>query len=254
MTPFCLAAALTQPGKWKLAAAAAVALTVTAVFGTEVRAALPALVASALTVIILFQASAGIKGRTVGKAFTAMLVAVVVGAGLFSMVVGESSTRYSAIINPSNDTSYQARIDKWSQAAQDLKGEPFGKGLGTAGLVQELHKGPYLTLGSYGIDSSYLKIAYEQGFPVMVLFILAMIVLLIGIARQAFQIADDTVRGISIGAAGVLVAAMSMFVTAVYIENLPVLFIWAAVGTAAGSAVAVRARSAATDTAPQAQA
>jgi O-antigen ligase/polysaccharide polymerase Wzy-like membrane protein len=250
MTPFCLAAALTQPGKWKLAGAAAVALTVTAVFGTEVRAALPALVASGLTVIILFQASGGVKGRTVGKAFTAVLIVVAVGAGLFSMVVGESSTRYSAILSPSNDTSYQARIDKWSQAVQDLKGAPFGKGLGTAGLVQELHEGPYLTLGSYGIDNSYLKIAYEQGFPIMVLFILAVIVLLVGIARQAFQIADDTVRGISIGAAGTLVAAMSMFITAVYIENLPVLFIWVAVGTAAGSAVAVRSKSAVTEPAP----
>jgi hypothetical protein len=159
-------------------------------------------------------------------------------------VVGQSSTRYSAILNPSNDTSYTARIDKWTQAAEDLQHAPFGKGLGTAGLVQELHEGPYLTLGSYGIDSSYLKIAYEQGFPVMVLFILAVLALLVGIGKQSFRIADDTVRGISIGATGTLVAALSMFVTAVYIENLPVLFVWVAVGTAAGSAVAFRAQTA----------
>jgi hypothetical protein len=243
MTPFLLAGALTQPGKWKLAAAAPAGLTGTATRGTEVRAALPALVASVVTVVVLYQTSGGFRGKTVGRTLAAGLIVVAVGTGLFSMVVGESSTRYSAILNPSNDTSYQARIDKWSQAVEDLKGAPFGKGLGTAGLVQELHEGPYLTQGSYGIDSSYLKIAYEQGFPIMVLFILAVVVLVIGIAKQAFRLADDTVRGLSIGAAGTLVAMLSMFVTAVYIENLPILFVWTVVGTAAGSAIAVRAKS-----------
>jgi hypothetical protein len=240
-TPFCLAAALTQPGRlWKLAAAAAAGLCAAAVLGTEVRAALPALIAGAGTVIVLYQFSGGLEGSAIARTLAVTLIAITVGAALFPMVVGESSTRYSAILSPSGDVSYEHRIAKWRQAAEDIEDAPFGKGLGTAGLVQELREGPYITQGSYGIDSSYMKIAYEQGFPVMVLFIGAMLVLLTGLARRALQTMDRTARGIAIGGAGTLVAALSMFVTAQYIENLPVLTVWVAVGAGIGAIAAAR--------------
>jgi hypothetical protein len=240
-TPFCLAASFTMRKGWRLAALLAVGLCVTAVLGTQVRAALPALVVGGITVVVLHQVAGGMKGGTIGKTIAAIMIAFVVGAALFSMVVGEDSSRYSAIFSPSGDTSYEHRITKWTQAIEDIQHDPFGKGLGTAGLVQELGQGPYITEGSYGIDSSYLKIAYEQGFPILALFILAMIVLLINLAMQAVRVEDERVRAMLIGAAGTLVAALSMFITAIYIENLPVLVTWTAVGTAIGATAAARA-------------
>jgi hypothetical protein len=242
-TPFCLAAALTQQRGWKLAAAAAAGLCVAAVLGTEVRAALPALVAGAATVVLLYQLSGTPRGGTTARTVAATMIAVTLGAGLFSMVVGESSSRYEAIFNPSGDVSYEHRITKWRQAVEDIDDAPFGKGLGTAGLVQELKQGPFVTQGTYGIDSSYLKIAYEQGFPLLILFIVAMLILLVGLARRLLKVEDELVRGIAIGGAGTLVAALSMFVTAVYIENLPVLTVWVAVGTGIGAISAARAES-----------
>jgi O-Antigen ligase len=238
--PFCLAAVITQPRRWKLVAAAAAGLCTAAVLGTEVRAAIPALVAGVGTVILLYQLSGGLQAATIARTISATLIALTVGAAMFTMVVGESSARYDAILNPSGDISYEHRIAKWRQALEDIEDAPFGKGLGTAGLVQELDEGPYITQGSYGIDSSYLKIAYEQGFPVMILFIVAMLTLLVGLARRALQTLDRTARGIAIGGAGTLVAALSMFVTAVYIENLPVLTVWVAVGAGIGAIGAAR--------------
>jgi hypothetical protein len=243
-TPFCLAAALTQRGGWRLAGAAGAGLCAAAVLGTEVRAALPALVAGTATVVFLYQLSGERRGGTTARTVAAVMIAVTLGAALFSMVVGESSSRYEAIISPGGDVSYEHRITKWTQAIEDIEDAPFGKGLGTAGLVQELKQGPYLTQGSYGIDSSYLKIAYEQGFPLLILFVVALLVLLVGLARRLFRVRDELVRGIAIGGAGTLVTALSMFVTAIYVENLPVLTVWVAVGAGIGAISALRAENA----------
>ncbi len=238
--PFCLAGALTQRGLWRTAAIVAAGLCVAAALGTQVRAALPALIAGMAMVTLLYQISGGLRGTTVARTLTGLSVAVIVGAILFSVVLGESGSRYSSILSPTGDTSYEQRMKKWEQALEDVENEPFGKGLGTAGRVQETRIGPYITQGSYGIDSSYLKIVYEQGFPLLILFAIAMVVLLAELCRRAVRARTELVRGIAIGGAGTAVAGLAMFMTGQYIEDLPVLMLWIPLGAAIGAIAAER--------------
>jgi hypothetical protein len=239
--PFALATVLT-PGKrfWRLAGAAAILLGIAATFGTDVRMALPAIGVGVLVVIGLNLVAARGRGTPLAQALVAMLVSVIAGAALFSVVLGEDDQeRYGAILSPSGDSSFEAHVDRWSKTLQELEDQPLGFGLGTAG---RLARGsiPYVTLGSYSIDSVYLKIAYEQGFPVLALFIAAMLALVVGLARRAVRSRAGPVRGIAIGGAASLSAALVMFITGVYTEALGSMFLWLAVGTAVGALGAAR--------------
>ena len=241
-TPFCLAATLIERRRlWRLAAAAAIALSLSAAYATDVRAAIPALIAGGGTVVALNLVSGRGRGTVLAQTVGAVAIAATVGAFLFTVVVGPDSSRYGAILSPSGDPSYQAHIKKWQAALDDLHGHPFGKGLGTAGRLAEQGAGPFVTVGTYAIDSSYLKIVYEQGFPLLVLFAIAMIALLVELMRRSVRARSPGVRALAIGAAGTLVAALSMFITGQYMESLDSLFLWIAIGTAIGAIAAERA-------------
>jgi hypothetical protein len=239
--PFCLAMALAQDkGLWRLVAAVAVPLGAVAAFGTDVRAALPAIAAGGAVVVLLNVIAARGRGGPLGQALVAGMLAITGGAVLFTVVVGEDTERYGAILSPSGDTSYEAHITKWEAALEELEGHPFGLGLATAGRLQQEGSTPYVNAASYAIDSTYLKIAFEQGFPVLALFAAAMIALFIGLARRAIRVRAGPVRGLATGAAGTMAAAMAMFVTGVYIETIGVLFLWVALGAAVGAIGAIQ--------------
>jgi O-Antigen ligase len=239
--PFCLAAVLLGGRAfWKLAAAVAIGLCFAAVFGTDVRAALPAIVAGCGTVIVLNMIAGRFQGTALAQGATALVLAISAGAGLFVVVVGEESPRYGAILSPSGDPSYEQHLNKWRATLDELEGHPFGLGLATAGRVQQERSTPYITAGTYAIDNSYLKIAFEQGFPVLALFAAAMIAILIGLARRAVRVRAGPVRGLAIGAAGTMVTGLAMFVTGGYIESLGVLFLWISIGAAVGALAAAK--------------
>jgi hypothetical protein len=239
--PFCLAIAL-APGKqfWRLAAAAAIPLGAAATFGTDVRMALPAIGVGVVVVIGLNLVASRGRGTPLAHALIAALLTVVAGAALFSVVLGEEDQeRYGAILSPSGDTSFEAHVDRWEKTLQELDDQPMGFGLGTAG---RLARGgiPYVTFGSYSIDSVYLKIAYEQGFPVLALFMAAMIALLVGLARRAVRSRAGPVRGLAIAGTASLASALVMFITGVYTEALGSMFLWLAVGAAIGALAAAK--------------
>jgi hypothetical protein len=240
--PFCLAATLIdRDRRWRLAAAVTIGLCLVAAYATDVRASIPALVAGAATVIFLNQVSAGRRGNALPQTVGAIAIAAGAGALLFTVVVGPDSSRYGAILSPSGDPSYESHIKKWDAALEDLNGHPFGKGLGTAGRIAQQGAIPFVTVGTYAIDSSYLKIAYEQGFPVLALFLIAMIALLIELMRRAVRARSPGVRTLTIGASASMVAAMAMFVTGQYMESLASLMLWIPVGAAIGAVAAERA-------------
>jgi O-antigen ligase len=242
--PLCLAAALLDRRTlWRTAAAVTVALCLVAAFGTGVRAAIPALIAGGGTVIVLNQISGGARGTVLAQTLGAVAVAATAGAFLFALVVGPDSSRYGAILSPSGDPSYEAHIQKWEAAIQELNGHPFGLGLGTAGRLAHTAQIPFVTAGSYSIDSAYLKIAFEQGFPVLALFLIAMIALLIELMRRSVRARSPGVRALAIGAAGSTAAALPMWVSGQYLETLASFMLWIPLGAAIGAIAAERAET-----------
>jgi O-antigen ligase/polysaccharide polymerase Wzy-like membrane protein len=237
--PVCLAVALMDK-RLRKTAAIAVGLCVAAVYGTDVRTALAAVAAGGATVVVLYQLSAGTSGRAVTQTLTALAIAGLGGVLLFSTVVGSNSGRYNAILNPSGDLSWEQHLTKWEQALRDLKGEPFGKGLGTGGRLAQQGDTGIDTIATYNLDSSYLKIAYEQGIPILVFFVLSLIAVLVGLARRTARARSPGARALGAGAAGALVTGMVMFFTGLYIEDLVALALWVPLGAAIGALVAER--------------
>ena len=234
--PFALALSLSLRRWWRVLAVLATATCTVALLGTEVRIALVASVAAILVILALQLSARGFGGSQLGIAATALVALVVGGALAFSVVVGESGrgvNRYAAVFSPSEDVAYQQRLDKWRVAVRDTNRHPFGHGAGTAGRVQQQY-GRFVNIGTFDVDSSYLKIAYEQGWVVMGLFCVAMILLLVGLARGAALIGVRERAGPAIGATGALVALLVLFGGGVYIEGLPALTGWLIVGAGLG--------------------
>src|SRR5205085_10104647 len=65
-------------------------------------------------------------------------------------------------LHPSSDAAYQARKVKWDETLREIRKQPMGHGLGTANQLQE-QQGRFVSIGSFSIDNSYLRVGYEQG-------------------------------------------------------------------------------------------
>ena len=234
--PFAFALSLALRGRWRVLAALTMLSCTVALVGTEVRLALVASVAAIVVVLALQLSARGFGGPQLGTAATALVVLVVGGAMVFSVVLGDgerAADRYGAIFSPSEDAAYHQRLQKWDAAVSDIQRHPFGHGAGTSGRVQQEY-GRFVNIGTLDVDSSYLKIAYEQGWAAMALFCAAMLLLLVGLARRAVLTQVRERAGPAIGATGAIVALLVLFGGGVYIEGLTALTGWLIVGAGLG--------------------
>jgi cell division protein FtsW (lipid II flippase) len=172
----------------------------------------------------------GFPGPRLGIALLAVVLATASAITLYPRVIDnpEKRARYENLLHPSRDVSVQERLRKWRQVIADLRGRPFGFGLGTAhpgGNGERL-----VRLGSDEIDSSYFKIAYEQGIAIALFFLVALIVLLVELLRHAVWSRAPGISAMTTAAAGTLVSMMVEFVSGIYVDSLAVVAGWMIVG------------------------
>lgn len=241
--PFCLACGLLFSGRRRAIALSACALCAVAMFGSDVRVALVAVVPAVAAVFALYQMSRAFPGTHLGTTLSALFAALVIGVGAFALTLGgnsDTAQRYQVLVtNPTQDPSYQARLYKWGNALVDIKDHPLGQGLGTAGRTQ-MRYGHYVNISNVDVDNSYLKVALEQGAGVMAFFIVGLVLLAWGLARRAVRSTEPLDAGLAIGAVGVLIAFAVLMFAGTYIEGLPALGAWLLVGV--GSAGVTRRR------------
>jgi hypothetical protein len=111
----------------------------------------------------------------------------------------------------------------------DASERPLGHGIGTAG-ARSHEFSRFVTFQDVYIDNSYLTIGYEQGLPIMALFILALLALLAGVARRAVLTAVPWEAAVGIASAGALVAYAVMLSTGPYLQELSAFFSWFVIG------------------------
>jgi O-antigen ligase len=145
----------------------------------------------------------------------------------------ETGRRYGAILSPGGDASVEGRLTKWRSAVDDVDSQPFGHGAGTAGRTQ-VRFGRFQTIGGLDIDNSYLKVAYEQGLVVLLLWVAGALLLLVALAMRATSAADPARAALGIGACATLVSMLVLFFIGDYIEGLPALAGWILVGLGLG--------------------
>jgi O-antigen ligase len=248
--PFCLAAALGWRGRWRLVAAAAFLLVTFAVLASEVRGGLIGLVIGVAIVLVLFQVARSVPGLRLGRsvAIAAMSVAVIGGALIATVGSTGRLDRYTNIFHPSQDPAYVSRTTKGGEALRAIEEQPWGHGLGTASQNESL-RGPYLSIASKSVDNSFLKVGFEQGIPVLLLFVGALGFLLLRLSVSSVRTRDAEAAAMGIGAAGALASSVAIFYTGIYFEDLIALGPWIMVGL--GAAFLIDRQPQAVETRPQ---
>lgn len=230
--PFLAGLGLAWRGGWRAAAISACAVCVVAMLAADVRAGPAAAAPGVVVVLVLFQLAQAFRGQRGPAVLVAAALAVVGGTAAFAATVGgeaDSGRRYSAILDPESDPSYQGRLIKWRTALDDIHRVPLGHGLGTSGRAQKRY-GTFVNIGSVDVDNSYLKVAYEQGFLVMLCYAGALLLVLGGLARRSVTTADPARAGPALAACGTLTAMLVLFWIGNYVEGLPALAGWTLVG------------------------
>jgi len=232
MAPFCVAVGLWLTGWKQVAALATAGVAVLAIIASEARGPLPGFVAGLAVVLLIYQAGRAFPGFKAGLVVAGALA--VAGLTATAVIVADDDPeefgRYARIINPETEPTYIQRQLKWEQVTNAIDEHPFGHGIGAGGAGQLLAGTEILTVSTVNIDSTYLMIAFEQGVPVLVLFILASAGLMISLGIAATRTASREAAAIGMGACGTLASMLVSFYSALYIQALPVISGWLVVG------------------------
>ncbi len=235
LIPFLVAFALAWGGRWRLVALGGVATLAIALLASDVRTGLLAVGVGVVVVLAIYLAAPAFPGR-IAIGLATFLGIAAIGVVGYVLTVGTSdqrSERYARILNPAEDEAYAARLRTWETAFEEMEQEPWGHGLGTAGgAAKRLESGIDESgpLASPNLDSSYIKVGLEQGFAVMALFAIGMLVLLGGMGAHALRILDRQRAALMIGGAGSLAALIVLFYAGLYSEGLPVVSAWLLIG------------------------
>jgi O-Antigen ligase len=217
VVPFCAGMATVLGGRWRLAALAVIPLCAVAFISSESRAALVGALAGLAVVLALHSMGRAFPGPRLGAVLAAAVV--VIGGGGAAIVLsggnGNATTKkFTVVLHPSSDAAYQARKAKWNEALRDIRKQPMGHGLGTANQLQQ-QQGRFVSIGSFSIDNSYLRVGYEQGILPALLYIAGLLALTATLIRRAAVTPDPARAGPALAAAG----AMVSYVIVLYPSN-----------------------------------
>lgn len=227
MMAFSFAHVVYGPKLWRIFAAITTGLLATGLLASGVRTGIAGAIVSLTVVTLLFVASRGFAGRKLASGILIPAVGAVAAVLLFTTVIHDTS-RYTALLHPFNDYGFLERYDKWRTMLHQIH-HPFGEGIGTAGLAQQRY-GRFTTIGSLSVESGYVQAAYQQGYLVTGLLILALIMTGTGLAQRAIATNDPRRAVIAIGAVGALASYLVNLVADPYQDTLTAVGVWVVLG------------------------
>lgn len=174
---------------------------------------------------LLISGTRGAMAVPVGGALAFLLIRknwrlVIIGVAIMALVFG--TLKYTSVgsgiyevqrmrtaLDP-NNPSLLVRVENQKRLFEYLKSHPFGGGVGSAGYWG-LRFSPNSFLANLALDSWYVKIAAEQGFPGLMLFLAFIIFFLVQGYRRIQNTADPEVKGLMMalyaGVAGIALAS-----------------------------------------------
>jgi hypothetical protein len=233
--PFAAAVALIERGRWRRIGLTTGALSAVAVIGTQTRVGLVGALIGLAVVLVLYSTGRRYPGvRLGGATIAAALVLVGLAVG-FAVTEGDGKDvkdRYTVIANPSRDPSFNAHMATWGYTLDAIERRPGGFGLGSAGGVGRTQivarRADSSALGANALDNSYLKVGYEQGVLMMVLFAGVVLLTLGGLWRLG--LADRPDAWLGIAACGAFASfAVNLFFTD-NIEDYSAVVAWVLAG------------------------
>ena len=217
--PLAAAVALTARGPWRRTALATALLSAVALIGTQTRVGFVGALVGLAVVLLLFSAGRSFPGMRLGGATVAAALVLVGLAAGFAVTEADSDgvrDRYTVLTKPGRDPSFNAHVTTWGYALERIEHRPGGYGLGSAGGVgsmEALENGADpLDIGRSALDNSYLKVGYEQGAMMMVLFAAVVLTTLGALWRLALRDRPDA--WLAIAACGAFASfAINLFLT-----------------------------------------
>jgi hypothetical protein len=226
----CAGLAWGLPLRWRIAALATIPLAAVAILGAESRSGFLGALAGLAVVLVLYGCGRVFRGPRIGSIALAIGGILLTGALAFT-VGGASSAKYTVLSDPGSDPAFQARQRKWAETAEEIARQPLGHGLGTANALQ-IEQGRFSTIGSYSLDNSYLRVAYEQGVAPALLFVVSLLLLVAGLVRRGIRSAEWSRAGPATAGAAALVAYMVMLYPSNVFDGYTALSLWLIVGVA----------------------
>ena len=217
VVPFCAGMAAVLRGSWRIAALAVIPLCAVALVASESRAALVAAVIGLAVVLALHSMGRAFPGPRLGVVLAAVIVIAGGAAAAIALSGGssnETTKKFTVVLHPTSDAAYQARVAKWDETLREIRKEPMGHGLGTANQLQQ-QQGRFVSIGSFSIDNSYLRVGYEQGTLPALIYIAGLLTLTLALIRRAAITPDPARAGPALAAAG----AMAAYVVVLYPSN-----------------------------------
>jgi hypothetical protein len=217
VVPFCAGMAAVMRGRWRIAALAVIPLCAVAFVASQSRAALVAAVIGLVAVLALHSMGRAFPGPRLGVVLAAVIV--IAGGGAAAIVLSggngnETTKTFTVVLHPNDDAAYRARVAKWDEALREIRRQPMGHGLGTANQLQQ-QQGRFVSIGSFSIDNSYLRVGYEQGILPALIYIAGLLALTFTLIRRAAITPDPARAGPALAAAGAMVA----YVVVLYPSN-----------------------------------
>lgn len=230
LIPVAAALVLTERRWWRGIGAATVLLSAVALFGSETRTALVGGIFGLLVVVALAAIAASQPGARLGRSAVAVGVSVALLIGGFAVAARyapQTADRFTELRGATSVESYEVRRERWRQVLGQVEKDPFGGGLATSSIVAKVRA----TGSSVNIDSSYVKIAAEQGV-VVVIFISGLLWLLITFVVRVSRQTDAAAGQAGIAAGGALAAMGVLMYATIAAEQLPSLVVWLVCGVA----------------------
>lgn len=170
-----------------------------------------------------------------------VLIGLVFLSGVFCFLkftyIGQGNyniQRMRSAVNPSNDASFQVRLENQQKMKEYLRTRPFGGGIGTAGYWGQRFS-PNTFLARTPTDSYYVRIWCETGIVGLYLHLFILIFLFVVTFYKTWRIRDSLIKqkmmAIYAGALGIAVASYGnqvisqMPTTVFFIMSLAYLYI-----------------------------
>lgn len=233
--PVCLAFVLAPlPVLERLGGLVGLVLTAAVIGPTEIRSGLVAMVLGMAVVLVAFGAAPAFRGHRALPLGLALALAIPAGVVFVTVQLAEGGSRaerLKGLLDPLNDRSVQDRLVKWETVLSDVRGKPFGNGLGASGGA-EARYARFTTSATYNPDSGYVKTIYDQGYAVAFIFVAALIALLVALMRQAIRAGPPGDAAIAVAAAGSLASFGLVLHAGAYQEGMANLLLWIMCGLA----------------------
>lgn len=142
-----------------------------------------------------------------------MVIFGIVMLGLINMPTSNTNlVRFQSAFRPSNDASYNVRVENQKRIQPYIQRHPIGGGLGATG-VWGVRFAPYSFLAQFPPDSGYIRVAVELGWIGLLLICSLIFIILKKGINNYFKIKDPELRSYCL--------AMVLIIFALNVGNFP---------------------------------